>query len=64
MYQYLGSQDHFLDNTVYCIFFCRVLKLERTKLSVRVAIVDVDAVVGDFDGVGLLIDAVEGVVAK
>ena len=39
-------------------------KSEGTKLSVGVAIVDVDAVVGDLDGVGLLVDAVEGVVAK
>ena len=39
-------------------------KSERAELSVGVAVVDVDGVVGDLDGVGLLVDAVEGVVAK
>ena len=62
-----GCQDRFLVSTEFIsVLFCRapLRKSEGTKLSVRVAIVDVDAVVGDFDGVGLLIDAVEGVVAK
>ena len=49
------------------LFFPRqylLAKSERAELGVGVAVVDVDAVVGDLDGVGLLVDAVEGVVAK
>ena len=40
------------------------MKSERAELCVGVAVVDVDGVVGDLNGVGLLVDAVEGVVAK
>ena len=62
----LGCQDRFLRTEFISVLFCRapLRKSEGTKLSVRVAIVDVDSVVGDLDGVGLLVDAVEGVVAK
>ena len=54
-------RDRFLATEFISVLF---KKSEGTKLSVRIAIVDVDAVVGDLDGVGLLVDAVEGVVAK
>ena len=54
-------RDRFLATEFISVLF---KKSKWTKLSIRVAIVDVDSVVGDLDGVGLLVDAVEGVVAK